>query len=1086
MHRIITLSLIISSLCLAHIHLQAAEEFIWQEQQAKRQAGGLLEWTPKAYTFVAGDSKRYIDFENGNDDNDGSSPKSAWKHHPWDANANGAAKNTNGSHTYIFKGGVIYRGTLIADESGSSSDPIRLCSDPKWGTGPAVISGAQRISSKWSKVSNAPKGLPNADKVWVCNVKGMPQITAIWNDHGDKQQRVRLARHPNWTLSNKDDVKAEWAEWDKTWLAPKQKRTYLPNSQLGDTRVTCQSKEILTATDKNAYDGATVWTEYCGLMGSPYPGPVLNFNPQNNTIMVGAPWMGTNFPIENCRFFLENHPRFLDEPGEYWHDKQQGKLYIRLDKDADPNKANIEVSSQISLIDLSTHQHIAISGLHFRHQRVAQWHKRFWDVPEEDGACIKAIGTNGNITINNNTFTDVVRSVWMVGAVDTGKRGTIAITDNKMINMDWDAIIIYSKSDKKNSGGRFLGTVQILRNYIEEIGERPRRAAHGHAIQARYARQLFIAGNIIKRSFGTAIFLHGGKASGSKDDAPLCRFLVYDNHVEDTCMTNNDWGGIETWQGGPAYVYNNVSLRPHGYWHSPNQITNENWNEFNARWNKDYPPNKFTQLNKPRSVAGMWDRGRRNASSAGFAYAYYHDGGSKQYLFNNIGVGRSSDLDSSLLTTGAVHAVGGCFLLSTFNNTFYKFGVGYQRHGTYPATDLFLGNIFEDIGDMFMRLGRPRVNPDPNAKHMPDADPESGKAGADSPTLLQAFNSNVFSGTPKCFGVIEESGHMRSDLNDWKKALDSLHAIDSQSGVHVTNGVLRDPENNDFRLKKSHETEFQRVKTFVPWGLYACVGEWQFRLMDNEPNRIIDDHWYMDPSHHDRGMYRRVVRHNLYGENIAAEHFTKAPTENWRSSAVTLNGQDQSFSVSDKVMRLPVKWTQKKKQMSAPASERRTLDIDKQNLLIEIYATFNSASGGICGKMADAGYMLDLDNGKPRLQLKHNGAVMASATANAKINDNKWHHLVVEVDRQAGNIAFYINGKAVKATNSGTVSKASLSNNADFLLGKDHAAKHAALTVDFLRVAQGTLTDAETSIEELYAWQFAGPFLKDLFGTAIK
>ena len=136
--------------------------------------------------------------------------------------------------------------------------------------------------------------------------------------------------------------------------------------------------------------------------------------------------------------------------------------------------------------------------------------------------------------------------------------------------------------------------------------------------------------------------------------------------------------------------------------------------------------------------------------------------------------------------------------------------------------------------------------------------------------------------------------------------------------------------------------------------------------------------------------------------------------------------------------------------------------------------------------MADAGYMLDLDNGKPRLQLKHKGAVMASATAQTNLTDKKWHHLVVEVDRQAQHIAFYVDGKAVAAKQKGSVSSASLSNQADFVLGKDQQGQHAALTVDFLRIAQGTLKDAETSIEELYAWQFAGPFLKDLFGKAIE
>jgi hypothetical protein len=36
--------------------------------------------------------------------------------------------------------------------------------------------------------------------------------------------------------------------------------------------------------------------------------------------------------------------------------------------------------------------------------------------------------------------------------------------------------------------------------------------------------------------------------------------------------------------------------------------------------------------------------------------------------------------------------------------------------------------------------------------------------------------------------------------------------------------------------------------------------------------------------------------------------------------------------------------------------------------------------------------------------------------------------------------------------------------------------------LDFLRIAQGTLADAETTIEELYAWEFDGPHLRDFTG----
>ena len=36
--------------------------------------------------------------------------------------------------------------------------------------------------------------------------------------------------------------------------------------------------------------------------------------------------------------------------------------------------------------------------------------------------------------------------------------------------------------------------------------------------------------------------------------------------------------------------------------------------------------------------------------------------------------------------------------------------------------------------------------------------------------------------------------------------------------------------------------------------------------------------------------------------------------------------------------------------------------------------------------------------------------------------------------------------------------------------------------IDFLRIARGTLADSKTTIEELYAWEFNGPFLYDFTG----
>ena len=113
----------------------------WQEPHAKVLPTGDLQWAPKAFEFEPGKSIRYIDFESGNDANNGLSKQTPWKHHPRDPSASGRAMACRGVHTYVFKQGVVYRGEMDVDESGTADAPIILTRDPTWGEGPAVICG---------------------------------------------------------------------------------------------------------------------------------------------------------------------------------------------------------------------------------------------------------------------------------------------------------------------------------------------------------------------------------------------------------------------------------------------------------------------------------------------------------------------------------------------------------------------------------------------------------------------------------------------------------------------------------------------------------------------------------------------------------------------------------------------------------------------------------------------------------------------------------------------------------------------------------------------------------------------------------
>ena len=164
----------------------------------------------RPFEFKAGESVRYIDFESGNDANDGLSKQTPWKHHPWDPNAGGKAAACKGVHTYVFKQGVDYRGEMNANESGTADAPIILTRDPSWGEGPAVICGSEAVTG-WKKGADNTL-IPEPEKVWYVDLDWAPRNVWMVGKDG-AVTRIALARTPNWTITDPDDIQSEWWTW---------------------------------------------------------------------------------------------------------------------------------------------------------------------------------------------------------------------------------------------------------------------------------------------------------------------------------------------------------------------------------------------------------------------------------------------------------------------------------------------------------------------------------------------------------------------------------------------------------------------------------------------------------------------------------------------------------------------------------------------------------------------------------------------------------------------------------------------------------------------------------------------------------
>ncbi|MCH5377895.1 MAG: LamG domain-containing protein, partial [Planctomycetes bacterium] len=165
-----------------------------------------------------------------------------------------------------------------------------------------------------------------------------------------------------------------------------------------------------------------------------------------------------------------------------------------------------------------------------------------------------------------------------------------------------------------------------------------------------------------------------------------------------------------------------------------------------------------------------------------------------------------------------------------------------------------------------------------------------------------------------------------------------------------------------------------------------------------------------------------------------------------------------------------------------PAEGYRNASVQRTNFLIEAYfRTEPGHTGGVLlQKMDGAGYALRVDDRGGVTFEVAGGEESSRVSSEARVNDGRWHHVIVEADREAKRLRVYVDGR--HDSEAAGVGPVSIANTADLYVGGRPDGGYLAGTVDFMRVALGTLADAKTTIEELYAWQFNGPFLHDFVG----
>jgi len=287
------------------------------------------------------------------------------------------------------------------------------------------------------------------------------------------------------------------------------------------------------------------------------------------------------------------------------------------------------------------------------------------------------------------------------------------------------------------------------------------------------------------------------------------------------------------------------------------------------------------------------------------------------------------------------------------------------------------------------------------------------------------------------------------------------------TGMMIDSQPVKDAGRYDFIPMKGSPVIDAGVRVFVPWALYGVVGEWHFLRRNDEPSIINGENINMNAEWVQRDMFDRIPRHDLRCVNTAAPDFEAGILEDWIPGALHFDGEARSCALRE-----------------ADVS-RAAFDMGTNNFVIEmvIAPETGNTNAGLVDKRDDRGYSLGLDAaGRVRIILDY-GAEFSQRTSVAPVNDGRWHHILVEVDRANDEgIMIYVDGKPASGQWSGSPMKAtSLENSADFVVGRSNKGLFAG-RMDFLRISRGSLAQAETTIRELYQWEFDGPFLRDFQG----
>lgn len=285
-------------------------------------------------------NKTYYVSPAGSDANDGTTVDTPFR------TIQKAADVMQAGDTCLIRAGV-YRETVHPANSGQDGAPITF--QPYEGE-KVVISGAEPITD-WEKVAD---GLYKAPMPADFFVSAHNQADQVFLDG----RMMVLAQWPNTTLTISEPAKAVASEFvSKT----RNENTNMTTGVVRDTNLAAMGDGYGVGAEIFFQPNHGGWSWAFTGKVTKQAGGELTFQSRSNA---GQDFKQSQYH-ENSRYILYNSRQLLDAPGEWYHDKDAGELYLIPLEGMDPNTRRAEAKKREYGFVLDDRAFITIQNLHF-------------------------------------------------------------------------------------------------------------------------------------------------------------------------------------------------------------------------------------------------------------------------------------------------------------------------------------------------------------------------------------------------------------------------------------------------------------------------------------------------------------------------------------------------------------------------------------------------------------------------------------------------------------------------------------------------------------------------------------------------